>query len=216
MKKDIPQRVEELEARYRLIADNLVDAIWVMDVQTFTYDFITPSIEKISGYPAEEFIGVGVSKRVTPETFRVLKEALDEEVGLSQQGITRKRTMEIEMIHKQGHTYWVEITAKFIKDDNGRLKVAGVSKEISHRKRAEREREALIQKLGRALAEKENLIKENKLLRSLLPICAGCKRIRDEDGRWWPLDAYIKAHTNTDFTHTICEECQRVYYGDIM
>ena len=119
------------------------------------------------------------------------------------------------MIHKMGHTYWIEITAKLFKDEKGRLKLAGVSKDIKNRKQAENEREALIQKLGKALAEKEALLKENKILRDLLPICAGCKRIRDEQGNWWPLDAYVTAHTNAEFTHTVCDDCRKVYYADL-
>ena len=66
-----------------------------------------------------------------------------------------------------------------------------------------------------ALAEKESLLKEVKLLKGLLPICSGCKRIRDENGRWWPLDAYVKARTEAELTHTICADCQDVFYSDL-
>jgi len=46
-----------------------------------------------------------------------------------------------------------------------------------------------------------------KTLRGLLPICAWCKRIRDDHGYWTQVDAYIRAHTHADFTHGICPEC---------
>jgi hypothetical protein len=49
----------------------------------------------------------------------------------------------------------------------------------------------------------------------LLPICSGCKRIRDESGKWWPLDAYVKARTEAEFTHTICSDCKDVFYPDL-
>ena len=59
------------------------------------------------------------------------------------------------------------------------------------------------------------LLKEIKVLRELLPICSGCKRIRDEIGKWWPLDAYVKKHTDSEFTHTVCPDCKDVFYSDI-
>ena len=67
----------------------------------------------------------------------------------------------------------------------------------------------------RALVEKGRLLKENKVLRGLLLICSGCRRIRDDYERWWPLEAYVKEHSETDFTHTICPDCRRVIYPDL-
>lgn len=216
MAKSLPSRVEELEERYKLIADNLVDAIWVLDADSMAMEFITPSVEKLSGFAPGEYTGMDLRQRMSPSSYEALRQTLADERRLFEEGISRKCTMELEMIHQQGHTYWVEIIARFFKDDNGQLKVVGVSKDIANRKRAEREREALIKDLGKALAEKEALLKENKILRGLLPICAGCKRIRDADGRWWPLEAYVKAHTRAQFTHTVCDQCQEIYYADLL
>lgn len=46
-----------------------------------------------------------------------------------------------------------------------------------------------------------------KTLQGLLPICAWCKRIRDDQGYWRQVEAYIHAHTDADFTHSICPDC---------
>ncbi|WP_173179905.1 response regulator [Desulfosarcina ovata] len=75
---------------------------------------------------------------------------------------------------------------------------------IKHR--AAKEREALIAQLQKAL-------QEVKTLSGLLPICASCKRIRnDEAGCWQQIEEYIATHSNADFTHGICPECaQRLY-----
>jgi len=61
------------------------------------------------------------------------------------------------------------------------------------------------------VAENERLLKENKILTGLLPICAGCKRIRDDNEKWWPLEAYVREHTDADFTHTICTDCNEIF-----
>jgi hypothetical protein len=48
---------------------------------------------------------------------------------------------------------------------------------------------------------------EIKTLSGLLPICAWCKRIRADDGRWRQIEAYVRDHTQADFTHGVCPEC---------
>ena len=213
MGNSIENRVNELERRYKLIADNLVDAIWIMDLESMRYDFITPSVSRLSGYTAEEYQTLKVFDRLRPESAAALLAALAEEKALFERGVARRRSFEVEVLHKDGHPYWLEITAKLFRDDGGRVKVAGVSKDISQRKAVEEEREELVRRLGLALAEKERLLKEVKVLRGLLPICAACKRIRGEDGRWWPLEAYVRAHSEADLTHTICPDCSQVLYG---
>ncbi|MFH1057737.1 MAG: PAS domain S-box protein, partial [Pseudomonadota bacterium] len=205
-------KFNELEERYRLIADNLIDAIWVLDIETQRFDFITQSVQRLSGYNAEEYSRLTISDRLRPESYADLMAMLREEVTLCEQGRAAKRTLEVEMLHKDGHSYWVEISAKVFKDVNSRFKVVGLSKDISSRRAAEQERENLVRQLGQALAEKERLLKEVKTLRGLLPICAACKRIRDEHGRWWPLDAYIEHRSEASLTHTICPDCSQVLY----
>jgi hypothetical protein len=54
---------------------------------------------------------------------------------------------------------------------------------------------------------------ELKQLQGLLPICAGCKDIRDEQGKWHALEAYISSRTAADFTHGICPRCSKRLYG---
>lgn len=80
--------------------------------------------------------------------------------------------------------------------------------EIQERKRAEKEKERLIQDLQRALAD-------IKKLSGLLPICASCKKIRDDKGYWRQIEAYIRDHSEADFSHGICPECARLLYPDL-
>lgn len=71
-----------------------------------------------------------------------------------------------------------------------------------------KERELLIAKLEKALLEV-------KRLRGLLPICAACKKIRDEHGQWHGLEDYFHAHSVAEFSHTICPECRRKLYPEL-
>ena len=56
---------------------------------------------------------------------------------------------------------------------------------------------------------------ELKSLRGILPICASCKKIRDDKGYWNQIEAYISQHSEADFSHGICPECARKLYADL-
>lgn len=58
-------------------------------------------------------------------------------------------------------------------------------------------------------------ISEIRMLRGLLPICANCKKIRDEKGFWNKIENYISEHSNADFTHSICPECTKKLYPEL-
>ena len=61
------------------------------------------------------------------------------------------------------------------------------------------------------LREKESEIKQ---LRGMLPICASCKKIRDDKGYWSQIETYIENHSEAEFTHAICPECMRKLYPE--
>ena len=54
-----------------------------------------------------------------------------------------------------------------------------------------------------------------KILSGLLPICASCKKIRDDKGYWNQIEAYIRDHPEAEFTHSTCPDCVKVLYPDL-
>ncbi|MFL5620683.1 MAG: PAS domain-containing protein [Gemmatimonadaceae bacterium] len=84
-------------------------------------------------------------------------------------------------------------------DSAGRV-IYSVARDITERKQAEEERERLVAELQTALAEV-------RTLQEFLPICAYCKRIRDDENYWHSVEAYISTHTDTRFSHGICPSC---------
>jgi hypothetical protein len=77
-----------------------------------------------------------------------------------------------------------------------------LARDISERKAEEADRERMVIELQQALAQV-------RTLRGLIPICAWCKRIRDDQGYWQQLEAYIRDHSEADFTHGMCPDCAR-------
>jgi PAS domain-containing protein len=92
-----------------------------------------------------------------------------------------------------------------VRTPNGELVIL---RDITKRKTLELEREELITNLREALAQV-------KTLQGLLPICANCKKIRDDKGYWQQIEVYIHTHTDVDFSHGICPECLNTLYPEI-
>ena len=79
--------------------------------------------------------------------------------------------------------------------------------EITERKWAEQDREALIEELQKALGDV-------KTLSGLLPICASCKKVRDDSGYWNQIENYVSKHTQDQFSHCCCPNCAVKFYED--
>ena len=77
-----------------------------------------------------------------------------------------------------------------------------------------------ISNLQRRLAKKntelEKALAEIKILRGIIPICASCKKIRNDDGYWQQLEIYIQEHSDAEFSHGICEECIPKLYPEMV
>jgi PAS domain S-box-containing protein len=93
------------------------------------------------------------------------------------------------------------ITASPLRDSTGRI-IAGVvvARDITKRKLMEADREDLIVELKGALAK-------IKTLKGLIPVCAWCKKVRNDRGYWDKLENYMHENFDADFTHGICPEC---------
>ena len=62
------------------------------------------------------------------------------------------------------------------------------------------------------IQELESALSEIRVLRGLLPICAACKKVRDDDGVWSEVESYISKRSEAEFTHGMCPDCLRKYY----
>lgn len=67
--------------------------------------------------------------------------------------------------------------------------------------------------VSRVARQNGQLARRVKQLEGLIPICAHCKRILDEEKHWTRLETYIVEHSAAEFTHGVCPECARVHYG---
>jgi two-component system cell cycle sensor histidine kinase/response regulator CckA len=111
-------------------------------------------------------------------------------------------------LRKDGVAIDVSLTLSPIRDTAGNvIGVSAIERNISERKHEEAEHLKLIDELTVALAG-------IKTLRGLLPICASCKRIRDDRGYWERVESYIERHSEAEFTHGICPDCLHHLYPE--
>ena len=151
------EALKESERRYRLLAENVTDVIWTMDMNLhFTY--ISPSVTRQRGYSVEEAMAQTLlEETLTPASREVAMEALAEELaaeGKGQSDPNRSRKLELELSCKGGSTVWAEIEMTFLRDSDDRpVGILGVARDISERKGAQ-------EALRKAYGELEMRVKE--------------------------------------------------------
>ena len=190
------------------IVKTVPDIIYRLD-QHGRLTFVSDSVKRY-GYLPEELIGTNVMKIVhpgdRPKTFHKIRER--------RTGVRSKKSFEARLISKNQTPVSFEVfmisaeglysPAKF--GLGNFLGTQGIARDITALKQAEEEREKLITKLQEAF---DNI----KTLKGLLPICANCKNIRDDKGYWNQIEAYIRDHSDAEFSHSICPLCAEKLYG---
>lgn len=114
---------------------------------------------------------------------------------------------EYRLRRKDGSYCWID-DARRLNSDGATTELVGVWIDITERKQAEEERARLSADLQTAQAAV-------KTLRGLLPICASCKHIRDQDGTWQKVEVYIERNSEANFSHGCCPDCVRKLYPDL-
>lgn len=140
------RRSDEL---YHLLAENVSDVIWTLDTE-LRYTYVSPSVERQRGFKAEEVISQSLKDTLSPESYELAKDVFEEELSSRLSGRTagyRSRTLELEVKRKDGSTFWAEVKVAFLPDDSGQpVGFLGITRDIDKRRKAEHERDRLLQR----------------------------------------------------------------------
>lgn len=196
------RRMRETAAHLAAIVESSSDAIISKTLDGFVVSW-NKGAENIYGYRAEEIIGQSISILIPPGRPDELAE-INEHI---RRGETVAR-LETVRRRKDGSLVEVSVTISPIRDASGKIiGASAIAQDISERRREEAERIRLIDELTRALSQA-------KTLRGLLPICASCKKIRDDHGYWQQVEVYIQEHSEAGFTHGLCPGCVGKFFPD--
>jgi PAS domain S-box-containing protein len=148
------KELRKSEQRYRLLADNISDVIWTLDLAQSRFTFFSPSVERILGFTPREMLQRDLPDILTPDSYELAKEVITEELVREKSPGTdpyRSRTLELEQYRQDGSKIWLEVTASFLRSQSGEVvAVLGASRDISERKQAEQEKKNLETRLAQA------------------------------------------------------------------
>lgn len=185
------------------------DGVW--DWNAVTYEvYFSPRWKEMLGFAVHEIADslAEWERRVHPED----RDAVFEDLRRHFAGEVPYYRNEHRVQCRDGSWKWILDRGKVVSwtEDGKPLRVVGTHSDISVRKSAEQERERLIAELSEAKGR-------IKTLSGLLPICAWCRKIRDEKGHWGSLEDYVRTHTDAMPSHGICPGCARQYLpeGDV-
>jgi len=200
--KRAQESLQESEEKYRTLVQNLAEGVGIVDGEE-RFRFANAAADTIFGVPAGSLVGRSLQKFMDPNEFEKVRE----------QTVKRRKgeaaSYEIQIIRPDREKrHLLATVSPFIGNEGTYVGAIGIFRDLTERKRAEQERESLIEELKTAL---ENV----RTLDGLVPICAHCKKIRDDKGYWNQLEKYIVDHTDAKLTHGLCPDCAQLYFPGI-
>jgi PAS domain S-box-containing protein len=216
-RKKVEEEIRDSQERLKMLFTHAPDGYYLSDVKGC---FIDGNIaaEAILGYKKEELIGKNFLKinLIAPKDIpkaiaNLAKNMLGKSTGPDEFSLKRK----------DGNYISVEVSTHPVKI-KGVLYVLGIARDITKRKIAELELEEHRERLEEKVHELQEAMKHIKRLEGLVPICANCKKIRQEGKNpedpksWTNLETYISDKTDASLTHGLCPECTEKLYGKFL
>lgn len=202
--KLIEREIEENKEKFRNLAEITSDWIWEVD-KDGVYTYASPVVHELLGYRPDEMIGKRLFDFMPDQESRRLH-MLFQQAVISEAPL---RNIENVNWHKNGKLVTLETSGVPILNKAGAVTgYRGVARDISARKFAERRLKEESDKLKQALAKV-------KRLSGMLPICASCKKIRDDKGYWNQIELYIESNSEAEFSHGLCPQCARKLYPEL-
>ncbi len=195
----IARALRESEERFRVALKGAPTVVFNQD-RELRYTWINSPVlswaeQGYLGRTDEEILGGDEGARLSAIKRKVL------ETGVG----SRTETI----VTYQGEPHYFDLTVEPLRDTRGEIVgVTCASSDVTPMKKGAAERDRLILELQDALAQV-------KVLRGLLPICASCKKIRDDHGEWASLEDYIGERADVNFTHGICPDCAQRLYPEV-
>jgi PAS domain S-box-containing protein len=141
-RKTVEEALRASEEKYRRIADNVTDVVWVIDLE-MNPTYISPSVERVFGLKPQDYLQLPLSQTYPPASLEKIQKKLAEEFAKEQDPqVAQDRVfhLELERYYSDGSMAWDVISASFIRDEEGKpIAIQGVSHDITETKQAQEE-----------------------------------------------------------------------------
>ena len=202
------QKTRDKELSWVYAMEGNRDGVWDWNVVTGKVFFSTRWKEML-GFEENEILNelTEWEKRIHPDD----RDSVCADLNAHLEGKSPYYENEHRLQCKDGSYKWILDRGKILSwtDDDKPLRVVGTHTDVTARKEAELEKQRLLEEL-------REMIDNVKVLSGLLPICASCKKIRDDKGYWNQIESYIRDHSEADFSHGLCPDCARRLYPDLV
>jgi|TARA_Y100000310_G_scaffold341117_1_gene439225 PAS domain S-box-containing protein len=205
---------QEDRSIFEFLQQGSLDGIWYWDLEDPESEWMSPRFWELLGFDYRKM-------RHLASEWQELINPDDLQVALSNfakhcQDPNHPYDQVVRYRHRDGSTVWVRCRGTAIRDDAGKpIRMLGAHTDLTQQKCAE---EALKEKtieLEQANRKLRTALNQIKTLKGLLPICASCKNIRDDEGYWIQIETYIGSHSHAEFSHSICPDCVELLYPEI-
>ena len=198
---DIETKLKVQKAHFERLFESAPEGIALLDGRGDVYD-VNRAFVQMFGFSKEEVVGSDIIEMTIPQEGREEARSALEAV---MDGVSLR--LEAGRLRRDGQPIDVSIIAIPVDDGRGTNMAYILYRDITQKKREERDREDLIQQLQKALVDV-------KTLGGLLPICAWCKKIRDDQGYYHQIETFIANHSEAKFSHGICPDCRGKFDRD--
>ena len=199
----VAAELRESRQNYRALVEEINDIIYTVDPARIV-TFVSPVIESLSGYAPSEIVGRSFLDFVHEKDVQRVDAQFQENIS----GRRDLIQFRFRVLTRQGEVRWARTYSRPIFRGDEVVGLRGVMTDVTQWVVLEEEQVRLIR-------EQQEALEHVRILRGLLPICSGCKKIRHDDGRWVQLEAYIQQHSEARFSHDLCPDCARDLYPGV-
>ena len=197
--RGLAESLRQSEETHRLLFEKSPLPMWVVDRDSLHFLAVNDAAVRTYGYSRAEFPEMTLRDVHPPEGVPGLLADLAREASEQDAPLTTRHR------RKDGTLIDVEVIAHDIAFGEWKALLA-VLTDVTERRRAAGERERMINELKEALASVKTLC-------GLIPICASCKKIRDDKGYWRQVEVYVRDRSEAEFSHGVCPDCMKTLYG---
>jgi PAS domain S-box-containing protein len=214
LERELYELIQKDRSIFEFLQQGSLDGIWYWDIENPESEWMSPRFWELLGFDYKKMKSLASEWQdlIHPDDLQVAltnftKHCQDPNHPYDQ--VVRYR-------HKDGSTVWVRCRGIAIRDNTGKpIRMLGAHTDLTQLKHTEEQLKQKTIELEETNKNLRDALNQIKTLGGLLPICASCKKIRDDKGYWTQIESYIREHSEADFSHSICPVCAKKLYPEL-